>query len=158
MNTLVAFFSAQGTTAALARALAAELNADLFELRPRQPYTPADLRYANPLARCNREKVLHRDVPIAGSVPGFASYGLVFLGFPIWYGCAPNVVTTFCAAHDWSGKQVALFATSGGSGMGKTAQKLQPSLKGASILDARVVRTASELSRWARSLAAEPAP
>ena len=67
-------------------------------------------------------------------------YNEVSIGFPIWYGTAPNVVNTFCKGYDWSGKKVRIFATSGGSGIGKTAEKLQPYIKGAEITGAEIVR------------------
>ena len=77
MKTLVAYFSAQGTTAALAKALAEKTGADLFEIKPVTPYTAADIRWTNPLARCNREKIGKKDVPVAGTVADWESYDLV---------------------------------------------------------------------------------
>ena len=145
MKTLVAYFSAQGTTAALARELAAKTGADLFEIVPREPYSAADITWTNPLARCNREKIGKKDVPVAGTVADWESYDRVYLGFPIWYYGAPNVINTFCKGYDWQGKQVVIFATSGGSGIGRTAEKLQPYVSGAQILAARVVQGAGEL-------------
>ena len=144
MSTLIAFFSAEGTTAKVARELAQTTGADLFEIVPEKPYTAADLRWTNPLARCNKEKFGGKEVPVAGKVEGFENYDTVLL-FPIWYGCAPNVVNTFCKAYDWSGKKVCAFATSGGSGIGKTAEKLRPFVKGAVSVDARLVRTAADV-------------
>ena len=102
----------------------------------------------NPLARCNREKIGRKDVPVADRVHGWDSYDIVYLGFPIWYSGAPNVVNTFCKDYDWSGKKVFIFATSGGSGIGKTKEKLQPYLKGAEIVDAKRVGSVSELENW----------
>ena len=145
MKTLVAFFSAEGTTAALAKELSLKLGADLFEIKPRVPYTAADIRWTNPLARCNREKIGRKDVPVEGTVADWAGYDRVYLGFPIWYYGAPNVVATFARGYDWTGKEVVLFATSGGSDIGRTAEKLQPAMPGAKILSGRVVKTVSEL-------------
>ena len=145
MKTLVACFSAQGTTAALAKRLADRLGADLFEIRPAEPYTAADIRWTNPVARCNREKIGKKDVPVAGTVADWAAYDKVYLGFPIWYYGAPNVVNTFCKGYDWAGKQVVIFATSGGSGIGRTAEKLQAYLSNGHIAAARVVRDVEEL-------------
>ena len=138
-KTLVAYFSASGTTAALAKKLAEGLGADIWEIRPEEPYTEADLKWTNPLARCNREKLGSKDVPVAGTVENWADYERVYLGFPIWYYCAPNVVNTFCKGYDWTGKQIVLFATSGGSGLGKTAEKLLPYVKGGEIAAARLL-------------------
>ena len=140
MKTLVAYFSAQGTTAALARELAAKTGADLFEIVPREPYSAADITWTNPLARCNREKIGKKDVPVAGTVADWESYDRVYLGFPIWYYGAPNVVNTFCKGYDWQGKRVALFATSGGSGIGRTVEKLRPYVVGGEIVKAEVIR------------------
>ena len=145
MKTLIAYFSAEGTTAKVAKDLAERLGADLFEIRPEQIYTKADIRWTNPLARCNKEFFGKKDVPVTGAVDGFADYDTVYIGFPIWYGCAPNVVNTFCKAYDWTGKKIRIFATSGGSGIGKTAEKLQPYVKGAEILDAKIVHNAAEV-------------
>ena len=145
MKTLVAYFSVQGTTARVAKDLAEHLNADLFEIKPLHPYTDADIKWTNPLSRCNREKFGNKDVPVAGKVSKFEEYEEVFLGFPIWYGCAPNVVNTFCKEYNWAGKKVYAFATSGGSGIGKTAEKLKPFVKGAVSVSADLVRTADDL-------------
>ena len=148
MKTLVAYFSAQGTTAQVARQLAEHLGADLFEIRPLHPYTEADIRYTNPMARCNREKFGRKDVPVVGKVENWDDYNTVYLGFPIWYYGAPNVVNTFCKGYDWSGKHVYIFATSGSSGIGKTGEKLEPYLKGGQIFDAKRVSSIGELAGW----------
>ena len=149
MKTLIAYFSAEnGTTAAIAQKLAEIIRADLFEIRPQKPYTKADLNYMNPLARCNREKIGNRDVPYTGDVNHFESYERIILGFPIWYAGAPNIVNTFCKAHDFAGKKVYVFATSGGSPIGKTAEKLKPYVRNASFLDAKLVHRASEVMGW----------
>ena len=148
MSTLVTFFSAEGTTKRVAEEFAKETGADLFEIVPDPPYTAADIKWTNPLARCNREMFGKKDVPVRGTVADFDKYDVVYIGFPIWYGCAPNVVNTFCKGYDWTGKKVYAFATSGGSGIGKTAQKLSPYVKGAAELDAILVRSASELKGW----------
>ncbi len=158
MKKLVAYFSAEGTTAGIAKAFAEDTGSDLFEIRPEKPYSAQDIRWTNPLARCNREKFAGAEVPVAGTVEGWDRYDTVVLGFPIWYYGAPNVVRTFCSGYDWTGKNVVLFATSGGSGIGKTAEKLKPYLKGnPKILAAEVIRSAEELGRLARQADAEGA-
>jgi flavodoxin len=149
MKSIVIYFSAEwGKTKSIAGALAEKTGADLFEIVPKVPYSEADLRYTNPLARCNREKIGRKDVPVANKVHDWNNYDTVYLGFPIWYYGAPNVVNTFCKDYDWSGKKVFIFATSGGSGIGKTQEKLQPYLKGAEIVDAKRVGSVSELENW----------
>lgn len=148
LKILVTYFSAKGTTAAVAKGVAEKLGSDLFEIKPEIPYTDADIRWTNPLARCNKEKIGKKDVPVVGKVENFADYDLILVGFPIWYGCAPNVVNTFCKGYDWSGKKVAAFATSGGSGIGKTADKLKPYVQGAEVVDAKLVHSDSEVVDW----------
>ena len=129
----------------MAKDAAAALGAEFYEIVPEKPYTAADLKYTNPLARCNREKFGKKDVPVEGRVENLSQYDTVYIGFPIWYGAAPNVVNTFCKGYDWNGISVHAFATSGGSGIGKTAQKLQPYVKGAASVDAKLVHGVSEL-------------
>ena len=145
MKTLVAYFSAQGTTERVAKDLAEKLGADLFEIAPEVPYTEADIKWSNPLSRCNKEKMGKKDVPVAGKVEGFDEYDTVYIGFPIWYYAAPNVVNTFCKGYDWAGKKVYIFATSGGSGIGKTAEKLAPFIQGAEVIGADVIRSAADI-------------
>ena len=151
MKTLVSYFSAEGTTAKVAKELAETIGADIFEIKPEKPYTAADIRWTNPLARCSREKFGTKDVPVIGSVENFSDYDTVLIGFPIWYGAAPNVVNTFCKGYDWSGKRVLAFATSGGSGIGKTAEKLKPYISGAASVDAKLVHSAAEVKSWLES-------
>ena len=148
MSTLVTFFSAEGTTAKVANELALITGADVFEIVPQQPYTNADIRWTNPLSRCNKEKFGGKDVPVSGKIENFGDYDTVLIGFPIWYGCAPNVVNTFCRGYDWTGKKVLAFATSGGSGIGKTAEKLAPYVKGAASVDAKLVKTGKDVADW----------
>ena len=127
MATLVTYFSAEGTTARVAKEFAEKIGADVFEIVPVEPYTAADI------------------VPVKGTIQDFDKYDTVYIGFPIWYGQAPRVVHTFGKSYDWNGKVVHAFATSGGSGIGKTAKKLAPSLSGAISVDAKLVHDASEL-------------
>ena len=151
-NMIIIYFSAEGTTAAVAKGAAEALGAELFEIKPLHPYTAADIKWTNPMARCNREKFGKKDVPSVGKISNFADFDTVFIGFPIWYGCAPNVVNTFCKGYDWTGKKVYAFATSGGSGIGKTAEKLHPFVKGGEVADARLVHGADDLIAWIKSI------
>lgn len=155
MKKLVAFFSAEaGRTAGLAATLAEATGADLFEIKPVDPYTTADLRWTNPLARCNREKVGKKDVPIASKVENWSEYDMVFIGFPVWYFAAPNIIETFVKSYDFAGKKIALFATSGGSDITKAPGKLQPLVSG-EIIGAKLFQpgaTVSEVKAWADSL------
>ncbi|MBR6208683.1 MAG: NAD(P)H-dependent oxidoreductase [Oscillospiraceae bacterium] len=149
MKTLIIYFSAErGTTRRVAKDAAQALEADLYEITPEKPYTSADLNWKNPLARCNREFFAKKDIPTVGRIENFADYDRVLIGFPIWYGCAPLVVSSFCKGFDWTGKTVAAFATSGGSGIGKTVEKLRPALPGADLRGAKLVRSGEEVTRW----------
>lgn len=153
MKTLIAYFSAErGTTTRVATDAATALGADLYEITPEKPYRPADLNWKNPLARCNREFFAKKEVPVAGRIENFADYNTILLGFPIWYGCAPLVVSSFCKGYDWSGKTIAAFATSGGSGIGKTTDKLRPYLPGAELKGAKLVHSSAELVDWVKAL------
>lgn len=152
MKVLVAYFSAEGTTAKVAKAVAKHMEADIFEIKPVEPYTKSDIMWMNPVARCNKEKIGKKDVPVQGVVENFSEYDAVLLGFPIWYMGAPNVVNTFCKGYDWTGKKIALFATSGGSGIGKSAEKLAPYVKGAEFVSERLIKTPDDLKDWLREL------
>ena len=154
MAVLIAYFSASGITRRLAEELAAKTGAELFEIVPEKPYTEADLKWTNPFARCNSEKFGKKSVPVRDKAENFGKYDTVWIGFPIWYGCAPNVVNTFCRGYDWSGKKVAAFATSGGGGIGRTAKKLKPYVKGADIIDARLMNGAGidAMKTWVAGL------
>jgi flavodoxin len=154
MKTLVAYFSASGNTASLAKRVAQAAEADLFEIKPVEPYTDADLKWTNPLARCNKEKIGKKNVPIAYRVQDMDEYGLVLIGFPIWYYAAPNIIETFVKSYDFSGKKVALFATSGGSDITKAPARLQPLMKG-EIIGAKLFSpdaSYAELNVWTNSL------
>lgn len=147
MKTLITYFSAEGTTKKIALEVAKEANFDTFEIVPEQPYSSADIKWINPLARCNKEKISKKDVPVVGKIDNFKDYDVILIGFPIWYGCAPNVVNTFCKNYDFSGKKVIAFATSGGSPIGKTAEKLEPYVKGASSVTAVLVHNKEDLKK-----------
>lgn len=87
----------------------------------------------------------NKDVPIANKIDNLAQYDTVYIGFPIWYAQAPRVVYTFCKEYDWSGIKIHAFATSGGSGIGKTADKLSKYVSNAQSVDAKLVRSANEI-------------
>ena len=140
MNALVAYFSASGTTAKAAKALAKAAGADLYEIKPAVPYTSADLNWMDKRSRSSvemndkhsRPALADTDAPVAG-------YDVIFLGFPIWWYTAPTIINTFLESYDFTGKTVVLFASSGGSGLGKSAAELRPSAPGARILDGRLL-------------------
>lgn len=120
-KTLVAYFSASGETARLARTLAKATGGDLFEIEPEKPYTTADLDWNDKRSRSSIEMNDPASRPgIASRVADMGAYDVVFVGFPIWWYVAPTIVNTFLEAYDFSGKTVVPFATSGGSGLGGT--------------------------------------
>lgn len=125
-KTLVAYFSATGTTKAAAERLAKEMNADLYEIAPEVPYTSADLDWRDKQSRSTKEMQDRSSRPaIKGTCPNIADYDIVWIGFPIWWYTAPTIVNTFIEAHDLSGKVLNVFATSGGSGVDGSAKDLK---------------------------------
>ena len=123
---LVAYFSASGVTAGAAKEIAEAVGGDLFEIRPEEPYTAADLDWRDKQSRCTREMTDPASRPaVAGKVDHMDRYDTVFVGFPIWWGVEPRVVDTFLESRDLTGKTVIPFATSGGSGMAYAQQHLQ---------------------------------
>lgn len=125
---LVAYFSCTGKTARAAQKLAEAAQADLYEIKPEQPYTQADLNWNNKNSRSSMEMNDPASRPaIAGKVKNMEQYDAVFVGFPIWWYVAPTIINTFLESYDFSGKTVIPFATSGGSGLGETAKRLRAS-------------------------------
>ena len=156
MNALVAYFSASGTTAKAAKALAKAAGAELYEIKPAISYTSADLNWMDKHSRSSvemndkqsRPALADTDAPVAG-------YDVIFLGFPIWWYTAPTIINTFLESYDFSGKTIVLFATSGGSGLGKSAAGLRVSVPGARIVDGRLLNgrlNADELKTWVSGL------
>mgnify|MGYP000344759363 CR=1 FL=1 len=118
---LVAYFSASGVTAKVAETLAEAIGADIFEIEPKVPYTEADLNWMDKKARSTIEMNDPASRPeIAVKRDNMKDYDTIFVGFPIWWYVAPTIINTFLESYDFSGKTVIPFATSGGSGMGKT--------------------------------------
>jgi len=155
---LVAYFSASGVTAAAAKTLADAVHADRYEIKPAVPYTKADLNWMDKKSRSSVEMQNKTFRPaIADTDAGIADYDVIFIGFPIWWYVAPTIVNTFLEAYDFSGKTVVLFATSGGSGFGKTLDELKGSVSGtANLVEGKLLNgriSGEELAAWADSLA-----
>lgn len=132
---LVAYFSATGTTEGVAEHIANGLNADIYEIVPEEPYTDADLNYNDNNSRTTIEMNDPDARPaISGSVENMEQYTIVFIGYPIWWGEAPRIVSTFVESYDFSGKTIVPFCTSGGSGMGSSATNLEQLTSGAEWL------------------------
>lgn len=138
IKVLVAYFSATNTTEGVAEHIANGLNADLYEIVPEDPYTDADLNYNDNNSRSTIEMNDPSSRPaISGSVENMEQYDIVFIGYPIWWGEAPRIVSTFVESYDFSGKTIVPFCTSGGSGIGSSASNLEQLTSGAAWLDGR---------------------
>lgn len=127
---LVAYFSYSGTTKRYAEKIAKQANADLFEIEAAQPYTDADVDWQDENARVNYEMKKNPDSrpAIAKKVGNVKQYDVVFVGFPIWWYIAPNIINTFLEAHDFKGKTIIPFFTSHSSGPGETDKHLHKSI------------------------------
>ncbi len=147
---LVAYFSASGVTAKVAKKLAEAAGADLYEIKPAVPYTSADLNWNDKQSRSSVEMGDRSSRPaIADSDANIAAYDVVYVGFPIWWYVAPTIVNTFLESYDFTGKKIVLFATSGGSGFGKAVQGLQPSAPKATIVEGKVNPSANDVKALA---------
>ncbi len=137
---LVAYFSASGTTEAVAKNLAKAAGADLYEIKPAVAYTRADLNWQDKNSRSSLEMRDKSSRPeLADANANIAEYDTIFVGFPVWWYVAPTIINSFLEAYDFSGKKVVLFATSGGSGFGKAVAGLQPSAPGAVIVEGEIL-------------------
>lgn len=155
-KTLVAYFSAEGTTRRVAGNLAQAAGADLYEIRPAVPYTRADLNWMDKKSRSSVEMNDRSYRPeLADKDADIASCDRIFLGFPIWWYVAPTIINTFLESYDFTGKTIILFATSGGSGLGKTAQSLKESCPGAVIQEGKMMNgnpSVESLKEWVENL------
>ena len=152
-KTLVAYFSAGGVTAELAKRLAAAVNGDLHEIQPEKPYSSADLDWMNEKSRSSVEMKDKSFRPAVGNkVENMEQYTVIYVGFPIWWYVAPTITNTFLEQYDMTGKTIIPFATSGSSGMGNTNAELKASIPGASLKTGKRFSEGtkeSELKTWA---------
>ena len=150
---LVAYFSAGGVTAKVAETLSDALGADLFEIVPKVRYTKADLDWRDKTSRSTIEMNNPASRPEIETLrDNVADYDMIYVGFPIWWYVAPTIINTFLESYDLTGKTIIPFATSGGSGMGKTNEKLETSCPGATLKGGKVFSmnaTRQELADWA---------
>ena len=124
-KTVVAYFSATGTTEAAAKKLAEEQKADLYKIEPKTAYTADDLDYRNKQSRSSVEMTDKNARPELKEKKSLAKYQVVYLGFPIWWGVAPRIINTFVEQAKLEGKKVIPFATSGSSTIDKSVSELQ---------------------------------
>lgn len=155
-KTLVAFFSASGVTRQVAQKLAAAAQADLYEIKPAVPYTQADLNWRDKSSRSSVEmQNLAIRPQLADTDAKIEQYDRILLVYPIWWYMAPTIINTFLESYDFSGKSIILFATSGGSGFGKSVKELSPSCPNATIREGRMLNgnpSEQELRQWVESL------
>ena len=154
-NILVAYFSATGTTKRVAQNLAKATGGDLYEIKPVKAYTSADLNWQDSNSRSSVEMNDPKSRPeiVTGDL-SIENYDTIYLGFPIWWGTAPKVVHTFLEKYDFSGKEIIIFATSGSSGLGNTANTLEQSVsKTATIIEGDVLNSnpsVEDLKQWVK--------
>lgn len=156
VDVLVAYFSATGNTENIAEHLVSILDADLYEIVPEVPYTSADLNYSNSDCRANQEQNDPAARPaISGSVENLEDYEVIFLGYPIWWGDAPKIISTFLETYDFGGKTIVPFCTSGSSSIDSSADALEALTQRATWLEGqRFSGSASQetVSQWVNSL------
>ena len=154
-KTLVAYFSASGTTASAAKKVATAAKADIFEIEPAVKYTNADLNWMDKNSRSSVEMNDKSSRPaIVKKELDLSKYDTVLVGFPIWWYVAPTIINTFLESYDFSGKKIVLFATSGGSGFGNAVNGLKSSAPGATIVEGKLLNRASDkqIADWVNSL------
>lgn len=155
-KTLVAYFSASGVTRRVAENLAVAAEADLYEIRPAVPYTDADLNWMDKNSRSTIEMKDQSSRPVlADRDADIDAYDRIFLGFPIWWYTAPAIIKTFLESYDFSGKTIILFATSGGSGLGKAAKDLEAGFAGTVIREGKLLNrnpSRESLKEWAAQM------
>ncbi len=154
---LVAYFSASGKTAKVAGMLADAVGADIHEIRPKFPYSKADLNWMDKQSRSSIEMANKAFRPeIEYSDLTVDEYEVVFLGFPIWWYVAPTIINTFLESYDFAGKKIILFATSGSSGFGKTVEELKASVpESCEIIEGRLLngkQTIPSIRSWTETL------
>ena len=155
-NVLVVYFSATNTTEGVAEHIANGLNAKLYEIVPKEPYTSEDLNYNDNNSRSTIEMNNSDSRPeISGSVENMEQYDIVFIGYPIWWSEAPRIVDTFMESYDFSGKTIVPFCTSGGSGIGSSAKNLENLTSGANWLSGKRLNGSDSqdtVMEWVNSL------
>lgn len=150
---LIVYFSWSGNTEAVALEIQDQTGADIFRIVPEEPYTDD---YDTLLGIAQEEQRNNARPEITGSIENFDSYEVVYLGFPIWWYVAPTIINTFLESYDFSGKTIVPFATSGGSGIGRTNESLKPSCPGATLMQGKMLNgrlSETELKKWAESIA-----
>ena len=150
-KTLVAYFSASGVTARVAKEMAESVGADLYEIRPAEPYTEADLNWMDKKSRSTLEMKDPASRPAIGTrAENMEQYDTVLVGFPIWWYVEPRIVDTFLESYDFTGKTLIPFATSGGSGISGAEKSLREHCPKASWKQGKLVNSGA--AAWAKSV------
>ena len=156
-KTLVVYFSATGNTRRVAQNLAKAADADIYEIKPAKPYSDADLNWTNKNSRSSVEMADHSSRPeMIKDDFSVKDYETIYLGFPIWWYIAPTIVNTFLERHDFSNKKIILFATSGGSGFGRTIDNIKTSVSNSTkVIEGKVLNSnpsVEDLKKWISTL------
>lgn len=155
-KSLVAYFSASGVTKKVATKLASAIGADIFEIVPKELYTSADLNWMDKKSRSSVEMNDRNCRPeIASKVDDMSKYDTVYVGFPVWWYREPSIIDTFMEAYDFTGKKVITFCTSGGSGLGDSANNMQALASGAKVIGGKKFSSGvseADLKKWADSV------
>ena len=154
-ETLTVWFSCTGNTETIAQTAAATLNADLWQIVPEEPYTEEDLNYHNDQCRANREQNDPDCRPAIAGDMALDDYDTILLAYPIWWGQAPRIISTFLDHYDFEGKTIVPFCTSGSNGIGASATDLHGLAPSTSWISGRRFSgtvTASELAEWVSEL------
>ncbi len=152
---LVAYFSASGVTAGVAKQLAEVTGGDLHQIQPEHPYTDADLDWRDKQSRSSLEMQDKTSRPaINNKLDSISQYDVIYVGFPIWWGTAPTIVNTFMESYDFSGKTVVLFATSGGSGIEQADKDFSEAYPNVNWKKGKLLNGPSkqDLEEWVKSL------
>jgi flavodoxin len=150
-GTLVVVFSWSGNTLAVANRVAEDLQADLFRIEPAVPYTSD---YDEMLRVAQDEQVSKALPRIAAGVPDWDRYSTIYLGFPTWWGHLPQIVRSFLAEHDCSGRVVYPFNTNAGSGFASCLSDISDACPGADVRDGLSLRgdgvssSTAEIDAW----------
>ena len=152
---LIAYFSASGETARLAKTLAGVTGGDLFEIKPQTAYTAAELNWNDSSSRSTLEMKGDKSRPAMAGPADVAQYDVVFVGFPIWWYVEPRIIDTFLESADFAGKTIVPFATSGGSGLGKAPERMASLPPGATVLPGKLLNgspSETALRTWVENL------
>ena len=152
MKTLVVYFSASGVTKKVADKLASALNCDTYEIKPATPYTDADLNWMDKNSRSTVEMKDKSSRPeIIKDGLDVSRYDRILLGYPVWWYTAPTIINTFLESYDFSGKEIILWATSGGSGLGKAKNDLSKSTS-ATIVDGMILNSDKQIEQFIKEI------